>query len=299
MNLDYLQEYIVLTDYMNFSKAASAQFISQPTLSRHIASLEKELGCELIDRNQMMQLSLTPAGQILKDGLLEIKPLFEKMIREIDLCAGSVNYSLHFGLPAVAIHDYLGNVPARLKERYPDLTISFFSGPPEECIEQLLFNQLDCILVGHYPFNDSDKLIFRDVICEKYYIIVNTSHALASKESVTFEDLENLDFLSVKSNYNYLVYQHVSEVMTKSGRTMKTPLPLPQIETVLISVRQGFGATLVGEHQKVLATGNLKALPIEEPELRRNIALCYKKACTNRIVSEFVDVFRKYGRTSI
>jgi DNA-binding transcriptional LysR family regulator len=61
MKLEALHEFVVLVKHMNFSSAAKNLYCSQPGLSSHIQTLEKELGFALFDR-QNARLTLTPAG---------------------------------------------------------------------------------------------------------------------------------------------------------------------------------------------------------------------------------------------
>ena len=62
MNLRDLQYLVALADHRHFGKAASASFVSQPTLSMQVKKLEKELGVELVERNRG-QILLTEAGE--------------------------------------------------------------------------------------------------------------------------------------------------------------------------------------------------------------------------------------------
>lgn len=61
MKVEFLKEFIVLAQYMNYRVAAEKLFISQPRLSEHIQSLEKEVGFKLLDREGA--LSLTYEGR--------------------------------------------------------------------------------------------------------------------------------------------------------------------------------------------------------------------------------------------
>ena len=62
MNTDYLREFVVFAAHMNFTSAAKALSISQPTLSRHISELERQYGCALVDRAGQ-PLRLTHCGK--------------------------------------------------------------------------------------------------------------------------------------------------------------------------------------------------------------------------------------------
>ena len=50
LDLDWLEDFAVLCETENFSRAAAIRCIAQPALSRHIRSLEEWVGVELIDR---------------------------------------------------------------------------------------------------------------------------------------------------------------------------------------------------------------------------------------------------------
>lgn len=58
--VEEITEFLALAETLNFKRAAEALYISQPTLTRHIAALEKKLGFELFDRRRMV---LTKAGE--------------------------------------------------------------------------------------------------------------------------------------------------------------------------------------------------------------------------------------------
>lgn len=66
MRTEFLREFATLANYGNFHAAAEKLFISQPTLSNHIKTLENELGFELFDRSRNNEL--TAAGSLLLDG---------------------------------------------------------------------------------------------------------------------------------------------------------------------------------------------------------------------------------------
>jgi DNA-binding transcriptional LysR family regulator len=61
MKLELLSEYVTLVKHQSFTNAARELYLTQPSLSGHISSMEKELGFFLIDRNSSF-FAITPAG---------------------------------------------------------------------------------------------------------------------------------------------------------------------------------------------------------------------------------------------
>ncbi|WP_076998133.1 LysR family transcriptional regulator [Variovorax sp. KK3] len=64
LDLEWLEDFLALSESGNFSRAAQARNIAQPAFSRHIRSLEEWAGVELIDRSQH-PASVTPAGEVM------------------------------------------------------------------------------------------------------------------------------------------------------------------------------------------------------------------------------------------
>ena len=67
--LEYSREFMVLASRLNYTVAAAELNVSQPTLSRHMADLEKELGFRLLERNPV---ALTPAGRYYLEAVSDV-----------------------------------------------------------------------------------------------------------------------------------------------------------------------------------------------------------------------------------
>lgn len=63
VKVETLEEFLAVVKCRSFSQAARALYLSQSTVSSHIALMEKELGFEVIDRSRQ-PLMLTPAGAV-------------------------------------------------------------------------------------------------------------------------------------------------------------------------------------------------------------------------------------------
>ncbi|MCD8363754.1 MAG: LysR family transcriptional regulator [Lachnospiraceae bacterium] len=79
MNTRSLEDFLVLSQEKNISRAAELLYISQPSLSRNLQNLETEVGSRLFERNHG-NMELTDAGKIFFDGAMAI--LAEKRVLE-------------------------------------------------------------------------------------------------------------------------------------------------------------------------------------------------------------------------
>lgn len=55
MYLEFMIEFNVLAECLNFSAAAKELYVSQPTLSKHMAALEEDLGFRLIEKGSLLR----------------------------------------------------------------------------------------------------------------------------------------------------------------------------------------------------------------------------------------------------
>ena len=81
MQADVFREFATLVVHGSFSSAASELHVSQPTLSRHISALEKELRTELIAATN--PLRLTPAGTIVFKASTQVNDVLQSMYRKL------------------------------------------------------------------------------------------------------------------------------------------------------------------------------------------------------------------------
>lgn len=79
MDFKQIEAFISVAKYKSFSKAANSVFLSQPAISSHISTLEKELSVQLFDRTSK-EVLLTPAGNSFLKYALEILNARDKAV---------------------------------------------------------------------------------------------------------------------------------------------------------------------------------------------------------------------------
>jgi DNA-binding transcriptional LysR family regulator len=79
MNFSQIKCFLAAADCLSFTKAADRLYLSQPVLSRQIASMEDELGMELFVREKK-SVRLTPAGEVLSEGLRQLANDYQALL---------------------------------------------------------------------------------------------------------------------------------------------------------------------------------------------------------------------------
>ncbi len=84
MTIQDITCFLTLAENLNYTKTAEELFISQPAVTRHINSLEDELGIMLFDRSVKRSISLTEAGKIYLKGLKKCNDIYENTLSAIN-----------------------------------------------------------------------------------------------------------------------------------------------------------------------------------------------------------------------
>lgn len=147
MDVKRLESFCRVFELKSFSKAAAELFLSQPTVSSHIASLEEELSCQLFDRIGRY-IHPTQAGTILYGYASHIIEHIERAVSEIHVLHNRVVGRLGLGASTIPSHYLLPQVLKRFSDRYREVTIVLHTGDSESIEERILNGELDIGVIG-------------------------------------------------------------------------------------------------------------------------------------------------------
>lgn len=121
-----MREFRVLAKTLNFNTAADQLHISQPTLTRHIASLEQELGFRLLNRNPM---ALTAQGRYFLLGCDEVLPRYDEVVRQCKVIARKSSEAIRLNMP-LSSNSIWGDIFYRavpeFARSFPDTPVPYF-----------------------------------------------------------------------------------------------------------------------------------------------------------------------------
>lgn len=153
INFTNLQYFLVLTEEMNFGKAAQKLFITQQSLSGHIQKLEEYFGVPLFNRTPT--LTLTPAGLRLKQRAEELLAIEGDLKKELLDISGFIGGTLSLGSTHVRTSVLLPTILRSFHETYPNVAIKLFEGNTPQVEEALRKGKID-VSIGFRPENISN-----------------------------------------------------------------------------------------------------------------------------------------------
>ncbi|KAB1148250.1 LysR family transcriptional regulator [Streptomyces luteolifulvus] len=173
--------FTVVAEHRHFGRAAVALHTTQPSLSRQIHRLERQLGARLFER--------TPQGNHLTEAGEVFLPLATELLRAADQAAGRTRAAARPGRITVGYTAGIIVTPVvrELRHRHPDEEVRTLHLAWDEPRPALLDHRVDAV-VARLPF-PADGLEVTALYDEPRVLVVSRDHRLAGKESVTLDDI--------------------------------------------------------------------------------------------------------------
>lgn len=290
MRISYLREFIVLSRYLNFSAASEYLNMTQPGLSRHISTLEIEIGVKLFRRNTH-SVELTEAGKQFLKGIQKLVADYDALCERV---AGTTLTQLCIGVPYFGINDYLSFVISDFASDYPNIQINYLAVYPDEIIEGLLSKKVDVAVFPHVEFVHSDRLRFHDAFKEPLTLALNRKHPLARKKSLRIRDLKNEGFISIKGNYGHALFEYEYDFCRRCGFEPEIIMATDTVEAAVLKMKPDRGVMLLPRHiRDANISRNIKWVDIMDEDCFFVVSLVHHTENHNPTVQQFVEYYLK------
>ena len=288
MKLTQLEYFCVAARYHNITKAAKELFVTQPSISNAIKSLEEEFGVNLFFRNNN-KLTLTPEGEI-----------FYKSAEELLSHADSVESKFHelrkkvtpirIGIPPMLGTIYLPELYLSLKENFPNVDFRLFEFGSIKACNLVLEEKLDIAIVNaEQP--SIDKCNSRIIDTEDLLFCVAPDHPLAGQKTLLLTMLA--DEPLILFNTDSVQVMTLTRQFKAVGVNPHIILNTSQITTLINMVKFGHMGTflyrsIVEKHPDIVG------IPVM-PSIEQRIGVIWKKGkyqnATTEKVIKFIENF--------
>jgi len=175
---------IALGRHGNFARAAEEMNISQPSLTRGIATLERSLGVRLFDRTRKGAIP-TAFGRVLLERGESMLKSDDDLRREIRLLAGLEVGSLAIGAGPFAAEISVAKAVARVVGAYPRLQIKFTVAEPEQIAQDVLAGRIDVGVASIVGLEKDVRLVAEPLPPLRVYLACRPGHPLAKETRPT------------------------------------------------------------------------------------------------------------------
>ncbi|HUH37389.1 MAG TPA: LysR family transcriptional regulator [Spongiibacteraceae bacterium] len=238
-----LRAFLAVAESGSFSQAGEALHLTQPAVSKRIATLESQLDCRLFDRvsgRAGRKASLTEAGRALLPAARRILQDVEDAVRSIRELRGQVAGILSLG---ISHHIGLHRLPPLLKaytQRYPEVTLDIAFLDSEQAYSQVLQGQRDLGVITLAPDNQpplEQFVVWRDELV----IAVAPGHPLAAKDPI---DLATLSaHRAILPGLNTYTGQIITHLFQQHDLPLEAAMSTHYLESLkmLVSIGLGWG----------------------------------------------------------
>lgn len=293
MELGQLEAFLQVAAHRSFSKAAEVLFLTQPSVTARIQSLERELGEELFERSGR-SVRLTDAGNtFLEYAQRAIKAVQEgrdalEALRKTDVG------SLRLG-SALTISAYvLPRILKTFRARYPGIDVSVRTGRSDQVLEMVLNDEVQVGLVRSLVHPEIETVHLYD---DEVVLVTDTSHPFARTRSVRIEDVgrQSLIFFDRASSYYGLIHGFFRD----AGIVPRHTMDLDSMEATKMMVEEGLGVAILPRVsvERELKLGLLVEIEMTGvPRIKRQIAMIYRRNRRHaRTVGAFIEaLYRLY-----
>ena len=267
MNTEQLDCFLEAAKCKSFSIAASHLFVSQPTLSRNIATLEKELGIVLFHRNSFHGIELTESGKIMMKAFADTKKSISTALAQALEIENSKTVCMVLGLlEGQLLDDKLSDLINAFKLEYPNVKIKIKRSTYQGLMHALLSDELSMICMPSWQFVDKDQLSVY-TFCNIDTVLVVPKRLLPEVEDRPYSltEFQQYPFITVdeiESKHAYDMLQHIC----KDANIKPLIHPVDSLQEEIQAVEMGEGIIAINPYNSICYSPNVHCIKLTELE---------------------------------
>lgn len=286
----------------SLSRAAEALYVSQPSLTKYIQRLERQLGTPLFDHTTS-PLRLNDAGELYYRHLLECLDHEERLMARLDEIGRTERGTLRLGTPSYCSQCYLPWVLQQFSARYPHVAIELNEDSAEGIERALLDQKIDLGLL-HLPVRNG-SLLCRELFNEDIFLAVPRTQEASHPCAPEIREGSILDFADhtfIMPHPSQKMGQIVTDLFSRVDFVPRTYLYSQNLFTILSLTALGLGSGFVPagglggisrDTLKKITFYRLKELDNSQWKL---ITLQRKGYQTPQFTAHFIDLVVQYGQ---
>ena len=290
MEFKQLEAFVAVVDYGSFSVAARKLYLTQPTISTHIRSLEEELHTRLIIRTTK-KLTITPKGYQLYDSAVRMLDIRNNLFENF---TGSKKQIIDLAASTIPSSYLLPELMAGFGRMYPDVYFHSWQTDSAGAISRVLDGSVDLALTGQNTGDDSCIFI---PFCQDDMVIatpVNDHYLQLKERPVTFSDfLKDPIIIRERGSGTKKEMDIFLENAGIEPSSLNVVARMNDLESIKKSIVNGLGISILSARSAVdlKKTKQILLFPLEETAHKRSFYIVYSK---NRILKAHVRQFIQY-----
>ena len=294
MEFKQLEAFVAVVDYGSFSEAARKLYLTQPTISTHIRSLEEELHTRLIIRTTK-KLTITPKGYQLYDSAVRMLDIRNNLFENF---TGSKKQIIDLAASTIPSSYLLPELRAGFGRMYPDVYFHSWQTDSAGAISRVLDGSVDLALTGQNTGDDSCIFI---PFCQDDMVIatpVNDHYLQLKERPVTFSDfLKDPIIIRERGSGTKKEMDIFLENAGIEPSSLNVVARMNDLESIKKSIVNGLGISILSARSAVdlKKTKQILLFPLEGTAHKRSFYIvCSKNRILKAHVRQFIQYVKNY-----
>ena len=290
----HLETFCRVADLKSFSKAADDLFLTQPTVSGHILSLEQSLSLRLFDRASR-EVRLTKSGEVFREYASKLLSLRKNMLNALSEFSRGIRGELSLGSSTIPGEYLLPKLIGDFKKNHSSFVISLKIGDTKEVIQYVLQDQVELGVIGaklnhpslHYEKYEEDQII----------VVAPSGHPLTRKKKVDLDELLKEPWIIREEGSGTRIA--VERALRRKGRTLKqfnVVIEMGSTSSVKEGVKARLGLAFISGRatEGEIRQGSFSRIDVEglEPISRQIYIVSHRRRTLSPMATEFLRFLR-------
>ena len=297
MQIDFrhLETFCRVAELKSFSKAADDLFLTQPTISGHILSLEQSLSLRLFDRRRR-EVRLTKAGEVFLEYASKILSSRKDLLNALSEFSLGIRGELSLGASTIPGEYLLPKLMGDFKKEHPHFVISLKIADTKEIVQYVLQDNVEFGIIGaklnhpslHYEKYEVDQII----------VVASPDHPLVRKKRVNVEELLKEPWIIREDGSG--TQMAVEKALRKKGKSLKqfnVVMEMGSTTSVKEGVKARLGLAFLSQRatEEELDQGFLFRIDVEgiEPIVRQIYIVYHRGRTLSPIGMEFLRFLKR------
>lgn len=288
-----LNVFLSVARHLNFTRAASELYISQPAISRHIQELESEYKVQLFERSNN-KVQLTTAGKVFLKHAQNISEMYKSLQLDMNLLTGNFTGEIRIGASTTIAQYILPPIVAKFLSIYPDIHLSVVSGNTEQIEHLLEQSAIDIGLIEGFHHKASFKYV--DFKKDELVLVTNANNIIS--DEITLDELSVLPLVLREAGSGTL--EVIEKKLNQYGKKisqMNIFLQLGDTESIKLFLENNmsvFAIISIAAVARELANNILKVVEISNLEMNREFSLVVNQGTQNELLDRFISFCINY-----
>jgi LysR family nitrogen assimilation transcriptional regulator len=273
MNLRQLRYFVEVSEIQSVTKAAAKLNVAQPALTRHIRTLERDLGVELFSRGGR-GIALTNAGAVFRDRVKSILRDLDRARVEVEALSRSPGGRIDIGMPASISQALTRVLVQRVSEQLPKVAVRVIDGWTGFIVEWLLLGRLDLGIIYDHAVR-SNLLEVEPLAMERLFLTAAAGDPLTGRSRrLTLDAVAKLPLVLPSREHGLRIA--IEQQMRAVGLSPRVELELESVIAIKQFVQAGGIYSILphGEIGQEVSAGSL--VPIRtQPSIERTLSLAW------------------------